>query len=134
MIDMWKKRVPELEDYFERVREDIKQNSYLTSRFGRKRRFWLITADNRLDVYREGYNFKIQSPASDVTLRALIRIQNEAPWLNPRITVHDSIIFVVPTEHVESAKMVITAIMEDNPDFEIPIPVDITVGDSWDIT
>lgn len=134
MIDMWKKRVPELDKYFERVRDEIKQKSYLTSRFGRKRRFWLITRDNMLDVFREGYNFKIQSPASDVTLRALIRIQKEAPWLNPRITVHDSIVFVVPIEHIEYAKTVITNIMEDNPDFEVPIPVDITVGGSWDIT
>lgn len=132
MIDRWKARVPELEIHFARTREEINRDSYLRSKFGRLRRFWLITDDNRLDVYREGYNFKIQSPAGDIMTRSLIRIDKELPELNPIITVHDSLTLDVDdASQVEDIKQEVTKIMEDTPDFDIPTPIEWKEGYAW---
>jgi DNA polymerase-1 len=132
MINRWKERVPELDLYFQKTRNEIILNSYLRSKFGRLRRFWLINEDNRLDVYREGYNFKIQSPAGDITTRSIIRIDKELPELKSIITVHDSITFDIDdASQVEEIQKEVERIMTDNPDFDIPTPVDWKVGYRW---
>jgi len=131
MIDTWKQRCPELDTYFARQREQVNTQGYCRSKFGRVRRFWFVTPDNKLDVFREAYNFSIQSPAGDVNLRALNRIHKEAPDLSPRVTVHDSITFDVALDEVEDAKVTIASIMEDNPDFDIKLPVEFKEGYRW---
>jgi len=131
MIDRWNQRCPELEVYKAGCREEVKTQSYCRSKFGRVRRFWFVTPENSLDVFREAYNFKIQSPAGDVTLRALNRIHREAPQLRPVVTVHDSITFDVPLDQVEDTKATAKRIMEDNPDFDIPMPVEFKEGYRW---
>ena len=131
MIDRWKERCPELDKYFSRIRDEIQANSYLRSRFGRMRRFWLITQDNTLDVFREGYNFPISSAASDINLRSLIRI-HKTTTLEPVITVHDSITFDVrEASDAEYTQQIVASIMEDTPDFDVPTPVDFKVGYRW---
>ena len=134
MIDDWKANAPGLELYWKRIRDEIKEKAYLTSAYGRKRRFWLVTLDNMLEVFREGYNFPIQSSASDITLRSLIRLEKiyrNTDGVDPVITVHDSLTWDVEEQYVNDVKLKMEEVMMDNPDWDVAFPVDFKCGKKW---
>ena len=129
MIDSVFKRSPNLLTYRRFIEKEIDTRGHLTSAFGRKRRFWLVTSENRQDVYREGYNFPIQSAASDIMLTALLQLER----FNPVITVHDSIIFDIHKDELEEAIVAIRETMENANPFDIPITVDFSWDYRWKI-
>lgn len=135
MIDDWFARVPKVKAMMDYIEETIKEHGELMSPFARKRRFWFWTAETWKDVVREGYNFPLQSTASDLNLTALIRL---VPLLEgkarPVITVHDSLTFEVKVEYLQEVAHTIKAVMEDTPFNDIcPILVDLSIGDRWGI-
>ncbi len=123
---------PAIKQYWKTVEKEIAAKSYLESFFGRKRRFWLITRENWHDIVKEGINFMVQSPASDITLRALIQLE---PMLrgvaNPVDIVHDNIVFDVLEDRVEEVAVTVRDVMEDNPEFDVPLPVEFKLGRRW---
>lgn len=128
LIDGWKANVPGLEKYWEMVRDDIVAHGFLRSFYGRVRRFWLITHENKHEVFKQGYNFPIQSPASDICLDSLIEL---SPVTTPVVTVHDSITFQIPNDELAFQQKLIQKTMEDVPDWPIHFPVEMKVGDRW---
>jgi uracil-DNA glycosylase family 4 len=123
---------PRIKKYWKEVEAEITENGYLRSKYGRLRRFWLVTRENFHDVSKEGVNFKVQSPASDLTLEALI---NLTPVLEPDafpiITVHDELTFESREEAVPDVSRMIKRVMEDTPMFEVPMVAEVKVGKKW---
>jgi len=127
-----------------RWREDVKKTVFssgqgLQTHFGRKRRFWLITRDNKKDVEKEALSFLPQSTANDICLSALVRLRQSfgdsvhAPRV--RIPVHDSILVECSIRDRDMVAATMRDVMsrtatEEFSDF-VPFPVDISVGDSW---
>ena len=133
MIDGWKRNVPELDVYHENIRNTIKEQQYLRSYYGRVRRFWMITEDNKLDVFREGYNFPIQSMAGDITTTALTRAVNYfkgKDWAFPVITIHDSIVFDVLKDRLMEFRMICNDIMETTVEGML-MPVEMKYAYRW---
>ena len=107
------------------------------STFGRRRRFLVITNENKTDVIHAGQNMPMQSGAADVTLIAASRVV--AKWAHePRVylavAVHDSIIFIAPDELVGRVAADLNSIMvatagEFFP--SVPHQADVKVGRSW---
>jgi uracil-DNA glycosylase family 4 len=129
----WFAKNPEVKAYQRNIEERIKEDGYLTSYFGRKRRFWLVTQENKHEVIKEGYNCDLQGTASDLTLSSLIRLE---PQLRgravPVITVHDNLLFEVRRDCLREVAGTVKEVMEDTPVKDIcPTPVDIKVGDRW---
>jgi DNA polymerase-1 len=91
---------PSLKQYNIDTKKEIHEKGYLTSFFGRKRRFGLIMPENRGECYRQGTNFKIQSMASDVNLYTMLHIYENRERLHcvPMFPVHDSIIMDVESK------------------------------------
>jgi DNA polymerase-1 len=123
-------------------RDQIKRQIYggqddLVTHFGRRRRFWLITDDNRKDVLKEGLAFLPQSTASDINLAAanrLSRIFGDGS-ARLRLLVHDSILVECRRQDAEHVGRVIKDTMERTAkevftDY-VPFKVDISMGDSW---
>ncbi len=134
MVDAWQKRSPRLFNEYRRdIEEQILTQGYLRSHFGRMRRFWLVTYDNKHEVFREGYNFPIQSMASDITLRSLIKLTKLLRGSDVKIigTVHDSLMFDAPKENIEDTVQTIKAVMEDC-EFEVPIEVEAKWHYRWE--
>jgi len=113
----------------------ILSHQNLETTFGRKRRFYLITKENRQDVINEGLSFIPQGTASDICLRALIRIQPRLKGLGYiRLTIHDAIV----VECKEANREIVTEIMreemirsaEEWTDY-LPFEVDFSYGKSW---
>lgn len=98
IINKYMEVFPSIFTYMEFIKQFIIENKYAYSIFGRRRHLPNIDSRNikiRLEAIRQGVNFTVQSPASDILLCALIRITQKLKEANlgARIvsTVHDSI-------------------------------------------
>ena len=137
LIDLWWSRFPQVREWVDKTKREVIEQGYVLSPLGRRRRFYLITEENRDHSFKEAINFKAQSTASDITLSALIELDKQ---LDPDkaalvLTVHDSIVADVVEGYVESYTDVARQVMEDQPrsllGWDLPFTVDITAGPSW---
>ena len=120
-----------------RWRDSIKQQILhgeddLTTAFGRHRRIWLVTEDNRRDVVKEGLAFVPQSTASDICLSAAMEL-HEKHGLDIRLLVHDSILVETdqPEEVARLMHEVMPRVAEEVYSDYVPFPADVTIGASW---
>lgn len=118
---------------FKRTRE----YSYVQSPFGHRRRFYLITKENRNAVKREAINFLPQNIAANLTLHACIELHKQIDLKQARLclTVHDSILAQVLEGYVEEYSTICTQVMESMPhtklSWTLPFKADIGVGTTW---
>jgi uracil-DNA glycosylase family 4 len=107
----------------------------LETRFGRRRRFHLITRDNKSEVLKQALAFIPQSTASDINLTAMTRLRNMG--LRTRIPVHDSILVEAQDtpEQIEVVSRWMTETMvntaEEVMGTQVPFSVDVTTGYNW---
>jgi DNA polymerase-1 len=129
----------ELMPDYRQWREDLLHQVFHTqedivTRFGRHRRFWLITEANKKDVQNQALAFKPQSTASDVNLSAFTRLRRDH-GLHTRIPVHDSILVECPIGDAGDVSRLMVAVMEDTAKEHlgdnIPFPVEVKFGESW---
>lgn len=135
-IDWWWKYFTGVAEWKLEIIKEMK-TGYLTSPFGRRRRFHLITPENKNAMIREAVNFKPQSTAGDFTLRSVIVLANEIDWKKAAIviTVHDNIVGDVKESYVDEYMTICEQIMVSRPKEElgwtIPFKVDVGVGPTW---
>lgn len=105
IIDEWRGRMPKAAAFIRQTRQAVIRGRTMTSVFGRRRRFGVITRDNLNLLQNEGSNFMTQSTASDLTLRAAMALQRgierhgwDAHVLN---LVHDSILLEARLEEAD---------------------------------
>lgn len=107
--------------------------------FGRRRRFHLITRENKMDVGKEALAFIPQSTASDICLHALCRIRKHFGWSEHspkiRITVHDSILVECDEAEAKEVGEDMSRIMQETAaeiySTTIPFTADAERGKSW---
>jgi uracil-DNA glycosylase family 4 len=125
---------PTIRKYWRQIEREIREDGYLRSPTGHIRRFWYVTPENWKDVRKEGYAFKPQCVASNITLEALIKSE---PVLRgkaaPIITVHDNLVFLTRIERLQEVASVVKATMESTGYnfLGLPTPVEMTVGKRW---
>jgi uracil-DNA glycosylase family 4 len=132
-------RAPKLLPWQRGIAKAVVEDGELTSIFGRKRRFWLITDQNRNHLQKEGINFPIQSAAGDFTTTSLCRIvdhydirPDKPSDIWPVIDVHDSLTFEIENSLVDEAAHEIKAIMEDTMISDVvPTRVEAKIGKRW---
>ena len=103
--------MPEYKKFVEENKDTLHRTRMLTSIFGRIRIF--LGGQDEID--RQGINFLIQSPASDIMAYGLIALQKELDdarkkWSNFKaravLSVHDSVVLLLPeNERLVVAKM-----------------------------
>lgn len=107
----------------------------LSTEFGRKRRWSLVTADNRWKVENQATNFKSQSTGSDICLTRVIlltRLLKEKNYGRVILTVHDSIVFSIYKDKVHEAVKLIEEVMCDVPiKTDTPFSVDTGIGPDY---
>jgi uracil-DNA glycosylase family 4 len=127
--------IPNVLKWRQNVRKQLfSQGEDLVTHFGRHRRFWLITDENKHDVEKEAYSFVPQSTASDICLTALMRLHNEF-GLDIRLPVHDSIMVEADADQAaDVAETMRKVMMESGAAYSdyVPFAVDIqTTSESW---
>lgn len=129
--------IPHTVEWIRNVEDQILGGDDLVTPFGRHRRFWLITNQNRHSVLKEGRAFLPQSTASDLTLESANRLARLGLWDQLRIPVHDSLLVEVHKSEEEEIKHLMKKVMEETAEEimegYVPFPVDVASGDNWGV-
>jgi len=146
VIRAYQRVYPRVFTYMDKVNSFTKSRGYAESIFGRRRHLPNVNSRDKKLVaraLRQGLNFTIQSPASDVLLCAVLGISTtfKERQMESRLvaTVHDSIEAVSPPWETDEACRIIKNEMENYPtlrermgmEFVVPLVADIEVGDSF---
>ena len=80
-------------------------------------------------------NTPIQGTGADIIKKAMIEISEEFKKQNIKakmiIQVHDELLFDCPKQEEEQVKTIIHDIMENTYKLDVPLKVDINVGQNW---
>ncbi|MGQ9805724.1 MAG: DNA polymerase I [Chlorobiales bacterium] len=142
LIEQYKQKYPKIFQYTERVLESARTLSYVETLTGRRRYFPDIHSKNfsiRNAAERAAINTPIQGIAADMIKRAMIRIDHTLTERRLRsrmiLQVHDELLFDMPIEEQEELSALVKSAMisgaKDVGIKEVPIVVDIGVGENW---
>ncbi|MBC8190974.1 MAG: DNA polymerase I [Candidatus Marinimicrobia bacterium] len=129
---------PGIRNYLDETIEFARENKFVQTLFGRRRPVPDIDASNRMS--REGAeriatNMPIQGTAADIIKLAMIqvhkRIKAEGLKTKMILQVHDELVFEVPEDEIEALTPLARETMERTVDLDIPLTVDIGIGDNW---
>jgi DNA polymerase I len=132
-IKWWWKNFPGVKDWTKSIHAEVLSQGYVQSPFGHRRRFHLITPQNKNAILREAVNFVPQNTAAQLTLWSVSEmVKLGLPVVN---TVHDSIILDVPESEVVSAATKMKEIMESAATvalgWDFPFEAELSIGDNW---
>ena len=124
----------------EQAKQSAKENGFVETYFGR--RLWVpeINGSNgirRAAAERAAINGPMQGTAADLIKMAMNAVDN---WIkqSKEITgimimqVHDELVFEVPESEVNKFKKNITDLMENVAKLDVPLKVDIGIGENWE--
>ncbi|MCG7929652.1 MAG: DNA polymerase I [Candidatus Thiodiazotropha lotti] len=138
-VDLYFDRYPGVAEFMDRIREQAHQQGYVETLFGRRLYLPDINARNhqrRTAAERTAINAPMQGTAADIIKRAMLSvdqwIEGEKPPLQMLMQVHDELVFEVDPGYLEEAKAVLTARMQGAALLDVPLLVDVGVGDNWD--
>ncbi|MGC0851976.1 DNA polymerase I [Pantoea agglomerans] len=139
-MDLYFERYPGVLRYMENTRQLAASKGYVETLEGR--RLWLpdIKSGNairRKAAERAAINAPMQGTAADIIKRAMIAVDN---WLEQQndnavrmiMQVHDELVFEVKAGAVEEASQKIRTLMEGSVQLDVPLLVEVGVGDNWD--
>ena len=141
-IDTYFTNYPGIRGYIEGIKEQVKQDGYVETLMGRRRRINEVHSSNfhtRAAGERMAVNMPIQGTAADIVKIAMINIQQRMGALGMRskmiLQVHDELIFEVPRDELGQMQAIITELMPSavppHVGFEVPLEVEMKVGDNW---
>jgi len=119
----------------EHIRQTVLSGKDLITDFGRRRRFRLVTKQNKQDVLNEALSFLPQSTASDICLRAFIRLRRRLRGKAfIRLLIHDSITAECHEDIAEEVGAIIREEMIGSAEewtTYVPFDVDLSYGKNW---
>jgi len=139
-MDLYFERYPGVLSYMENTRQLAANKGYVETLEGR--RLWLpdIKSSNairRKAAERAAINAPMQGTAADIIKRAMIAVdgwleQEKESGVRMIMQVHDELVFEVRSDVVEAASKKIQVLMEGSVQLDVPLLVEIGVGDNWD--
>jgi uracil-DNA glycosylase family 4 len=127
--------IPNVVKWREDVWDNVRGGGDLTSPFGNRRRFWLITKNNRRDIQKEAYAFYPQNIVSNLLLKAGIRLANEGMRDMLRIPVHDAWVFEcdksISTDVARHVQTVMEETSREHFTDYVDFPIDIGFARTW---
>ncbi|MDJ0089624.1 DNA polymerase I [Pantoea allii] len=139
-MDLYFERYPGVLRYMENTRQLAASNGYVETLDGR--RLWLpdIKSSNairRKAAERAAINAPMQGTAADIIKRAMIAVDS---WLQKQnedavrmiMQVHDELVFEIKADAVDEASKQIRTLMEGSIALDVPLLVEIGVGDNWE--
>ncbi len=138
LIDSYYETFPKLKTFIATQIELGRQKGYVETILGRRRYLKNINSQNgmvRSADERNAVNAPIQGSAADIIKIAMIRIQERLKYEDFRskmlLQVHDELIFDVCNSEMETIKELIRFEMENAFGLEVPLVVDMGVGQNW---
>ncbi len=138
-VDLYFERYPGVQAFMDEIRQTAAEQGYVETMFGRRLYLPEIKSRNgqrRAAAERTAINAPMQGSAADIIKRAMLAvdswIQQEHPPVRMIMQVHDELVFEVEETSVESAGQNIRRLMEGAAELQIPLLVDLGIGDNWD--
>lgn len=138
-IDVYFARYPGVKAYMDKTREQAHDRGYVETVFGRRLYLPEINSRNgqrRQYAERTAINAPMQGTAADIIKRAMIAVANALA--NSKIAakvvmqVHDELVVEVLEKDVAELSDLLRKEMEQAAELNVPLVVDIGIGDNWD--
>ncbi len=138
LIETYYKTYPKLRDYIDHQVDFAREHGYVKTVLGRRRYLKDINARNnvvRSAAERNAVNAPVQGSAADIIKMAMITIHKALKEGNYSskmlLQVHDELIFDVHKDELEELKDLIKQHMENAFKFEVPLDVEVGIGQNW---
>ncbi len=138
LINQYFKTYPGINNYIITTLEKARKNNYVKTLSGRLRYVHDINSSNlniRKAVERAAINMPIQGTAADMIKIAMARIHKNLLVNKMQammiLQIHDELIFEVPENEIKELKSMVIYEMENALPLDIPIKVDVGIGNSW---
>jgi DNA polymerase-1 len=138
-VERYFARFPGAKRYMDETRARARELGYVETVFGR--RLWLPELRSGAPVRRQAaeraaINAPMQGTAADLIKLAMIQVQK---WLDESrletlliMQVHDELVFEVPEHELDVVKASVPRLMQSVAQLEVPLVVELGVGDNWD--
>jgi len=138
-IDLYFARYPGVKDYMDNIRALAREQGYVETLFGRRLYLPEIKSRNaarRQYAERTAINAPMQGTAADIIKRAMIStdqwLQQKKPDAKMIMQVHDELVFEIAEDQLERCTDSIRKLMCSAADLNVPLVVDIGIGNNWD--
>src|SRR5690606_6575221 len=138
LIDTYYETYPKLKSYIGKQVDFARDHGYVQTVLGRRRYLKDINSRNavvRGAAERNAVNAPIQGSAADIIKIAMIAIYNQLEAGNYKtkmlLQVHDELVFDVYKPELETIKTLVKTEMENAYKLEVPLEVDLGVGNNW---
>ena len=138
IIDNYFKEFPNVKNYMDSTINFAKKNGYVETLFKRKRFLKNINSGNatmRGFDERNAINAPIQGSAADIIKIAMINVHKQLLQHNLKskllLQVHDELVFDMHKEEEVKLKLLVEKEMMDAVKFDVPLEVEIGVGENW---
>jgi DNA polymerase-1 len=137
-LDRFFARHPKVKAYLARTIAEGRERGFVSTLLGRRRYLPELRSGNpnlRGFGERMATNAPIQGTAADLIKVAMVRMAREldAHRLESRmlLQVHDELLFEAPPAEIERLQALATQVMESAMSFDVPLKVDVKIGDDW---
>ncbi len=135
-IDVYFKRYPRVKSYMDETIELARKQGFVTTLLGRRRYIPEINSSNRQKrefAERTAINTPIQGSSADLIKVVMIDIAKELKGKKSKmiLQVHDELVFEVSEDELDFVKEMVREKMEDTIQLDVPIKVDMNVGQNW---
>ena len=138
MIEEYYANYPKLKEWMSTQVQKARELGYVETILKRKRHLKDINSANfvvKSHAERNAVNAPIQGSAADIIKIAMINIQKKLEEKNLKtkmlLQVHDELVFESPENEVETASKLIKTEMESAIETQVPLLVEVGVGDNW---
>ncbi|MDG1760609.1 MAG: DNA polymerase I [Flavobacteriaceae bacterium] len=138
LIETYYKTYPQLRKYIADQVNFARENGYVETVLGRRRYLKDINSRNQVvrgAAERNAVNAPIQGSAADIIKIAMLHIHKRMRQENLRSTmllqVHDELVFDAHKSELELLKKLVKEEMENAYQLNVPLVVDIGIGDNW---
>ncbi|TBU75954.1 DNA polymerase I [Phytopseudomonas daroniae] len=138
-IETYFARYPGVREYMDRTRRQAAEQGYVETLFGRRLYLPQIKSSRpqeRAGAERTAINAPMQGTAADIIKKAMVAVDN---WLAESdldarviLQVHDELVLEVREDLVEQVSERIRPLMAKAADLDVPMLVEIGVGNNWD--
>ncbi|WP_394217996.1 DNA polymerase I [Halobacillus trueperi] len=137
-IDKYFESYPGVKSYMDETVREAKETGYVSTFMNRRRYLPDIKSRNfnkRSFAERTAMNTPIQGSAADIIKKAMIdleeRLQEEKMQAKVLLQVHDELIIEAPKEEVKQLEEIVSSVMENTVDLDVPLKVDSSYGNTW---
>lgn len=137
-IDNYLETYPGIKEYMEEEKKEAYKNGYVKTIMNRKRIINELKSSNymvRSGGERMALNTPIQGSAADILKKAMVALHSEMIKRKLKskilIQVHDELVLNVYKDELEEVKELVKDKMENVVTLQVPLKVDIEVGNNW---